>query len=138
MDVLYVVLFFIIMVVLYFAIPWLINILKKQSRRRGYNADGDDDTPKPTNAGNAKAPVLPLEDPIYLPVPSVKAEKKLEPTPDMVETYYKDNVTDVPEQYCRKPIGACPDSKPMSTDLPIANVPMCMATQSNNMRLSAK
>jgi hypothetical protein len=76
-----------------------------------------------------------IADAMYLPVQSTKAEKQLTPDDNMISTYYTNSVNDVPEQYCRKPIGACPDSKKMSEDLPIGNIPMCMAVQPNNMRL---
>ena len=76
-----------------------------------------------------------IADAMYLPVQSTKADKQLTPDENMITTYYTNNANDVPEQYCRKPIGACPDSKKMSEDLPIGNIPMCMAVQPNNMRL---
>lgn len=41
----------------------------------------------------------------------------------------------VPENYPRKPIGACPYSKPQSMDLPLGNVPMCVAVRAENMHL---
>ena len=78
-----------------------------------------------------------IADAMYLPVQSTKAEKELTPDENMIATYYTNNDNDVPEQYCKKPIGACPDSKRMSDDLPIGNIPMCMAVQPNNMRLRA-
>jgi hypothetical protein len=81
---------------------------------------------------------LPTLDPIYLPERAGKADKKPVPVDDMISTYYTNARTDVPEQYCYKPIGVCPHSKPMSTDLPLGNVPMCVAVADNNMRLNIK
>ena len=45
-------------------------------------------------------------------------------------------MSDVPEDYPRKKIGACPYSRPMSAPLPMSNIPMCMAIQSDNMYLA--
>lgn len=42
----------------------------------------------------------------------------------------------VPEDDKMGPIGSCPPSKPFSTDLPLIDVPMCMAKTQNNMRLA--
>ena len=78
-----------------------------------------------------------IADAMYLPVQSTKADKQLTPDANMIATYYTNDNNDVPQQYCKKPIGACPDSKKMSDDLPIGNIPMCMAVQPNNMRLGA-
>jgi len=140
MDTLYVFLFIIILVALFYAIPWLIDALKGNKNRRlgannGSNADAATESKRTDDVGNNYKEAAALVDPIYLPEPSGKADKKLEPTKEMIDMYYKNEVSEVPEQYCYKPIGECPHSKPMSTDLPIANVPMCMATQENNMRL---
>ena len=65
-----------------------------------------------------------------------KGAKQVEPSQDMIDTYYTSGRAEVPEQYCAKPIGACPPSKAMSTNLPIANVPMCIALESESMRLN--
>jgi hypothetical protein len=43
----------------------------------------------------------------------------------------------VPVDHPRKPIGACPFSKPLSSDLPIANMPMQLTVKSNDMRLGS-
>jgi len=43
---------------------------------------------------------------------------------------------DVPDDYPRKKIGACPYSRPLSAPLPMSNIPMCMAIQSDNMYLA--
>lgn len=42
---------------------------------------------------------------------------------------------DVPDDYPTQKIGCCPYGKPQSRDLPVADVPMCMAMSSKDMRL---
>ncbi len=42
---------------------------------------------------------------------------------------------DVPNDYPLNNIGCCPYGKPLSRDLPVADVPMCMAKSSKDMRL---
>jgi type II secretory pathway pseudopilin PulG len=74
-------------------------------------------------------------DTLGYPEPAGKGVKNLTPDDAMVATYYKDGNECVPMQYPKLSIGACPYSKPMSTDLPLANVPMCMATRNENMKL---
>ena len=66
-----------------------------------------------------------------------KADKCVQPDANMISTYYVNASTNVPTHFIRKPIGACPDSKPMSKALPVGNVPMCMAKTSGTMVLSA-
>ena len=79
-----------------------------------------------------------LPDPIYLPKISTASDKKLEPGSDMVNKYYVDTQIkgDIPgkDDYV-KPLGQCPFSKPMSTDLSLGNIPMCMAQRTENMYL---
>ena len=41
----------------------------------------------------------------------------------------------VPNDYPLNNIGCCPYGKPLSRDLPVADVPMCMAKTSKDMRL---
>lgn len=53
----------------------------------------------------------------------------------MLDQQYQSARSVVPEDHPRQPIGACPYSKPPSTDLPLGNVPMCMAVQPDNMHL---
>ena len=48
----------------------------------------------------------------------------------MLDSHYK-NAGPVYIEYPRKPIGDCPYSKPPSTDLPMADVPQCMAASSS-------
>lgn len=43
--------------------------------------------------------------------------------------YIQQQVKTIPEDYPRKEIGACPYSKPPSTDLPMIDVPMCMMSK---------
>ncbi len=77
------------------------------------------------------------QDPLYLPSQALPAKKQLEPDAEMISKYYVDASTDnVPTDYAKKTIGQCPASKPMSTALPIGDVPMCFATTKNNMMLS--
>lgn len=54
---------------------------------------------------------------------------------NMLESYYKTARERVPIDYPTKQIGECPHSKPQSTDLPIPNIPICVAAKSSNMRL---
>jgi hypothetical protein len=54
----------------------------------------------------------------------------------MLDGYYVPAKDVVPEDYPRKIMGECPYSKPPSTDLPIANVPLCMAVRPQNMKLA--
>jgi hypothetical protein len=91
-----------------------------------------------TGTGNDTNTNLIVGAPVPLPAPSTKAINNQTPDGDLVSKYYESTqVRPVPEQYCYKPIGACPDSKPMSTDMPIGNVPMCVAVLEGdkNMRL---
>jgi len=43
----------------------------------------------------------------------------------------------IPEDDPIGPMGSCPPSKPFSTDLPIANIPLFMAKSDQNMKLHA-
>lgn len=54
-----------------------------------------------------------------------------------LDDYFKEAAPNVPEDDKMGPMGTCPPSKPFSTDLPLANVPLCMAKSQQNMRLSA-
>jgi hypothetical protein len=42
---------------------------------------------------------------------------------------------EIPVDYPQQPVGSCPFSKAYSRDLPIANMPMCMARSEDNMYL---
>ncbi len=71
-----------------------------------------------------------VEQPSLTPAQQQELESKA-----MLETQYQEARSAVPENYPRKPIGACPYSRAPSTDLPVANVPMCVAVQPQNMHL---
>ena len=98
----------------------IINAQKRHTQR--VNSSGD------VNTENALSKTVTEASPdsIGYPQPSTKGQKNLEPTDDMVKTYYVVQKEDVPLNYERKPVGACPASKPMSRDLPLANVPMAL------------
>lgn len=70
-------------------------------------------------------------------LPAVQEQRAVENTNSrqMLDAHYQAARETVPENYPRKEIGACPYSKPPSTDLPMANVPMCIAVQTDNMHL---
>lgn len=75
-------------------------------------------------------------DEIGFPEPAGKGVKNITPEPDMIAKYYTSTQNDVPLNNALRPIGACPISRPMSRDLPVANAPMCMATRDDSdMRL---
>ena len=75
-------------------------------------------------------------DELGFPEPSGKGVRNLEPEPEMIDKFYKDLNSDVPVNNKQLPIGACPYSRPMSRDLPVANAPMCMAMrEDSDMRL---
>jgi hypothetical protein len=77
------------------------------------------------------------QDPLYLPSQALPAKKQLEPDAEMIRKYYVNASThSVPTDYAKKSIGQCPESKAMSTSLPIGDVPMCFATSKNNMILA--
>ena len=62
--------------------------------------------------------------------------RQLEPEQSMIDKYYTNQNQDVPMNNKKLPIGACPISRQMSRDLPVANAPMCMAVSENSdMRL---
>lgn len=53
----------------------------------------------------------------------------------MLEAHYQSARSTIPIDMPLKPIGACPYSKPQSTDLPIPNIPMNVVMNSRDMRL---
>ena len=69
--------------------------------------------------------VVVAEEPSASPSPPVANEAA-----EMLKTFYVPAQEKVPLDYPAKAIGCCPFSKPMSTDLPIGNVPMCYASAS--------
>ena len=76
-------------------------------------------------------------DELGFPEPAGKGVKNLTPEQSMIDTYYTDiTYNGIPINNVKLPIGACPFSRPMSRELPIANVSMCMATdEKSDMRL---
>ena len=78
-----------------------------------------------------------IQRPVHPAGPSIKEQQIMEATQSrkMLEAHYNNASQTVPEDHPLKPIGACPYSKPPSTDLPMSNVPMCVAVQSENMHL---
>lgn len=56
----------------------------------------------------------------------------------MLDSHYQSARSTVPVDEPRKPIGACPFSKPQSNDLPIPNIPMNVVVNSSNMRLDIR
>ena len=75
-------------------------------------------------------------DEIGFPEPAGKGVRNLTPEPSMISKYYTDSHNAVPLNNAQMPIGACPISRPMSRDLPVANAPMCMAVrEDSDMRL---
>lgn len=71
------------------------------------------------------------------PSPAVVPESSSSPSPppvsdaaEMLKTFYVPAQEKVALDYPPKGIGCCPFSRPMSTDLPIGNLPMCYAVAS--------
>jgi hypothetical protein len=54
----------------------------------------------------------------------------------MLNSFFEPARTYIPRNYPKKKIGECPISKPLSEDLPIVDVPLCVATQSSSFQLS--
>ncbi len=67
--------------------------------------------------------------------PPVRPYQQVPTSQAMLDAQYTPARATVPEDHPRQPIGSCPYSKPQSADLPIPNVPMCVAVQKENMRL---
>lgn len=55
---------------------------------------------------------------------------------ELLESHYENAKPEVPEDYPRKTVGDCPFSKPMSSDLPIADVPLCVMNQTRFVKFS--
>lgn len=56
---------------------------------------------------------------------------------EMLKSFYTPARDKVPVDNPLKPIGSCPMTKPLSSDLPLVDVPMCMMSKDNyNMHLS--
>ena len=69
-------------------------------------------------------------------IKSVADHSKTMPAPKL-DDYFQESNQPVPEDDAMGPMGTCPPSKPFSTDLPLANIPMCMAKSQQNMKLHA-
>jgi hypothetical protein len=54
---------------------------------------------------------------------------------DPLDSYYQPARMEVPDDFPRQKIGACPYTKAQKDDLPLANVPMCLAQKSESMKL---
>lgn len=78
--------------------------------------------PRPYGSRSTKEP----QQPEYV---ETKCEKAARQSKEMLNTYYQDASPVVPEDYPRKIVGACPFSKPPSTDLPMVNTPMCITVR---------
>jgi len=81
-------------------------------------------TPKTFFFPPAKTIATPIPKPEELPVP---------PSPEevMLQTYYTPATEKVALDYPPLDVECCPFSKPLSKDLPIANIPMCYASNAN-------
>jgi len=65
---------------------------------------------------------------------SLNAEKNRYNQKGAIDSQFM-KVKDVPDDYPTVGVGCCPYGKPLSRDLPMADVPMCMAKSSSDMRL---
>jgi hypothetical protein len=72
----------------------------------------------------------------YSPVLKPDIENNFNTIPELTEKdkmflkYFPDVDDKIEMDYPLKPIGCCPPSKELSTDLPVANIHMCYAAQS--------
>ena len=67
------------------------------------------------------------------PLPEVVEKQKAQ---QMLAAQYEPARETIPEDFPLKEIGDCPLSKPMSTNLPMANIPMYMLTESGTCTLN--
>jgi hypothetical protein len=85
--------------------------------------------------------VLPslVEDKRAMPMPRPPmqqvAPSAADPSGDMLAAHYVPARATVPEDFPRMPVGACPHTKPPSTDLPLRDIPLCVAQTSASMKL---
>lgn len=82
----------------------------------------------------ARQPIIEIK-PVAAPVPVQKSVVAPAPMADQLAQFYKPAQDCVSEDHPRREIGACPESKAMSSALPITNVPLCVARQGDNLRL---
>ena len=66
---------------------------------------------------------------------SLNAEKRKYDLRADIDSQFETARPVVPNDYPLNNIGCCPYGRPLSSDLPMADVPMCMAKKSNDMRL---
>jgi len=81
------------------------------------------ESPKQIKMVPVKQPTLPA-DHMYRQEIAQNAQRDRE----MLESNYQNASDDFPVDFVRRPQGSCPESKQMSRDLPLADVPMCLAT----------
>lgn len=70
-------------------------------------------------------PVIDVPDPVDTSMYDCTLDKSLDP--EFEKTFFTPAAKKVELDFPATDIGCCPSSKPMSTDLPIGNVPMCFA-----------
>ena len=73
---------------------------------------------------------------ISVPVQPSVADIESHASKQMLESHYEEAKAIVPEDYPSKSIGDCPYSKPMSSDLPLADVPMHLLLKTEQCKLS--
>lgn len=65
------------------------------------------------------------------------AEKKRLASKADIDGHFQKPLPTIPNDYPPTEIGCCPYGKPLSSDLPMADLPMCVITRSQDMRLRA-
>lgn len=68
---------------------------------------------------------------------NLNAEKKRLESQVDIDKHFEKPIEHIPNDYPLTQIGCCPYGKPLSSDLPMANIPMCVITKSKDMRLHA-
>jgi hypothetical protein len=73
----------------------------------------------------------PAKSVVYKPVAVKPSQHQLEAEASkrMLESHYEEAKDVIPEDFPRKVVGDCPYSKPMSTDLPLTDMPMSLLTK---------
>lgn len=80
---------------------------------------------------NTPKPVyFPLVKPYVNDIKNKEEAEKATEKDKMFQTYFPKVKDSIEMDYPLKPIGCCPPSKDLSKDLPIANIPICYATNS--------